>query len=427
MKLSKNMYSILLLTITSTILVACGGGSGGSSAPVSGGVDLITFTDFPLFVTAEEGTTVSFDLNASGDGAEELSYEWEIISNNDADITISGQGTDSISFIAPEVDNTSTIRVEVQISSSNIQLIGQDSFSTSVTVINLDPDNEYEVGMTTTLPEVDAIDLSSIMPSSTWLVRGYTKQHTIQEGVNTVISRVTRELFHVTNTFEENTLHLSFCGTQDSFDFNLSDTFDTFNTYDILDPSSVCESGNIDTKFYQENSNFRNELSCDGEVLSATDFIFISDEPRTDFGELEMTFDTYAPLETTSNVCGSIIVANVLQEATELQPATESSASSITLVSEYQNQDIQVLLVLDDSNFFGVYFLDDFFNEFGLVSTTIFSDELPTINGVLNNTSGRFTLSSSSPLGVQGSLTIETTDTNLDEENIEAEFSLSFE
>lgn len=421
MKFPKNFYSTLLLIITSSILVACGGGSGGSSPSVSGGVDLITFTDFPLFVSAEEGATVELSLNTSGEGAEDLSYDWEITANDDADIAISGQGTDSISFIAPEVDVTSTIRVEVQVSSSNIQLIGQDNFSTNVTILNLNPSptvNEYEVGMTTTLPEVDAIDFSNIMPSSTWLVRQYTKQNTTLEEVDTVISTVSRELFHVTNTSVENTLNLSFCGTPNSFEFDISDTSNFI---------FECESGNIDTKFYQENNDFRNELSCDGEVLSATDFIFISDEPRTDFGELEITFDTYASLELTNNVCGSTVVANISQEATASQAAIELNTSSVTLVSEYQNQDIEIVLALDDSNFFGIYFLDDSFNSFGLVSTTIFSDALPTISGILNDTAGSITLRSSSPLGVEGNLTIETTDTNLAEENIEAEFSLSFE
>ena len=414
----KNMYSILLLITTSTLLTACGGGSGDSSTSTSGGIDRITFTDFPLSVSAEEGATVSFDLNTSGDGAEDLSYDWEIITNDDADITISGQGTDSISFIAPEVDITSTIRVEVHVSSSNIELIGQDSFSTSVIIVNLNPVNEYEVGMTTTLPDVDTIDFSHIMPSSTWLVRQYTKQNTTIEGIDTAISTVSRELFHITNTSVENTLHLSFCGKQDTLGFDIS------NTSNFI---FECESGHIDTKFYQEGSDFRNELSCDGEVLSATDFIFMSDEPRTDFGELEITFDTYAPLETTTNVCGSIVVANISQEATESQAAIELNTSSITLMSEYQNQDIEIILALDDSAFFGIYFLDESFNSSGLVSTTIVSDALPTISGVLNNTAGRIMLSSSSPSGAQGSFDIDTTDTNLAGENIEANFSLFFE
>lgn len=418
MKFHKNLRSILLATITPTLLAACGGGSGGSSPPVSGGVDRITFTDFPLSVSAEEGATVSFDLNASGDGTENLFYDWEIISNSDTDILISGQGTDSISFIAPEVDRTSTVRVEVQVSSPNVQLIGQDSFNTNVTVINVSTASAYEAGMTTMLPEVDAIDLSHIMPASTWLVRQYTKQNTVIEGVDTVVSIVSRELFHITNTAIENTLDLSFCGKQDTLGFDISDASNFI---------FACESGNIDTKFYQENSDFRTELRCDDEVLSGTDFTFISDEPRTNFGELEITFDTYAPLETTNNVCGSTVIANISQEATESQAAVQLNTSSVTLLSEYQNQDIELVLAFDDSEFLGIYFLDDFFNPFGLVSAAIFSDALPTINGVLNTTSGRITQSSNSPLSAEGSLTIETTDTNLAEENIEAEFSLSFE
>ena len=414
MKRPKNFYSTLLLIITSSILVACGGGSGGSSGPVSGGVDLITFTSLPFFVSVGEGETVSFDLNASGDGAEDLSYDWEVTSD-DANIIISGQGTDSISFIAPEVDANGVIRVQVQVSSSNTQIIGQDNFSTNVTVINLNPlptTREHEVGMTTTLPEVDAIDFSSIMPSSTSLVRQYTKQKLTLEDIDTVISTVSREVFHVTNTSVENTLNLSFCGSQDTFDFDISDT----SNFTI-----ECESGNIDRKLYQENNDFRNELSCDGEILSATDFIFISEEPRTDFGDLEIMFDTYAALEITGNVCGSTVVANVSQEATEL------NTSSVTLVSEYQNQNIEIFLALDDSEFFGIYLLNEIFNSSGLVSATISSDALPTINNVLNNSSGSITLSSSSPSEIEGSFRIKTTDTNLAEENIEAEFSLSFE
>ena len=69
MKRPKNFYSTLLLIITSSILVACGGGSGGSSGPVSGGVDLITFTSLPFFLSVGEGEAVSFGLNARGAGA----------------------------------------------------------------------------------------------------------------------------------------------------------------------------------------------------------------------------------------------------------------------------------------------------------------------------------------------------------------------
>lgn len=420
MNLATTLNTTLLPVLTVFLLAACGGGSSGeSSSQGSGGIQLISFTDLPLSVSAEEGATVDLSLDASGDGSESLSYDWDVTLNNE-NLSFTGQGSDTISFVAPEVDQLSVVSVRVQVSSSSIDLVGQDSFRTSVNVSNLDLSpsvNEYEVGMTTTLPEVDAVDLLGINPSSTWLVRQYIKQNISVDDIDTTISTVSREIFHVTNSSVENTLNVSFCGIQDSFAIDVTD----------YDSRIVCESGNTDTKFYQEDKHFRNEFICDGEVLSATDFIFISDESRTDFGELEITFDTYASLETTNNVCGSTVVANVSQEATASQPAIELNSSSITLLSEYQNQSIELVLSLDDSNFSSFYLLDEIFNSLELVSVAITSDGLPTISGITNNYSGRISFFSSSATNLEGSFRIDTIDTNLSDEEIEADFSLSFE
>ena len=60
------------------------------------------------------------------------------------------------------------------------------------------------------------------------------------------------------------------------------------------------------------------------------------------------------------------------------------------------------------------------------MSLYLTSDEWPSLNGVINSTAGRLFLTGRSPTDITGDLDIQTTDVNLAEENIEAEFTLDF-
>ena len=263
--------------------------------------------------------------------------------------------------------------------------------------------------MTTDLPEVDAIDFSNVTSSSTWLVRGFSQETFDLEGIETIGSTVTREIFHVENVLFGNVLEASFCGSEERFTLDAS----------LVGQNSDCDSDDQDLRFYQNDEDFRAEFSCNGAVVNAVDFIFISDSPRTDFGQLEMTFDTYADLEPTS-VCGATILNNLAQENIEL------NVSSIRLVSEYQNQELELFIILDDADFSGIYNFDEFFNTPARNFVTVTSDALPTISGITNSTAGRLFLTGRSPTDITGDLDIQTTDVNLAEENIEAEFTLDF-
>ena len=391
-----------------SLISACGGGGGSDDEGVPSRSGSISIVEPPSSLRVNEGDVVTISLGATGDGAELLMYSWEVSQGND-DLMFTGGDTDTIRFVAPQVDRDTPVSVDVLISSEDVRLFGQSSFSSNVIVTDLDVVPEHEVGMTTDLPEVDAIDFSNVTSSSTWLVRGFSQETFDLEGIETIGSTVTREIFHVENVLFGNVLEASFCGSEERFTLDAS----------LVGQNSDCDSDDQDLRFYQNDEDFRAEFSCNGAVVNAVDFIFISDSPRTDFGQLEMTFDTYADLEPTS-VCGATILNNLAQENIEL------NVSSIRLVSEYQNQELELFIILDDADFSGIYNFDEFFNTPARNFVTVTSDALPTISGITNSTAGRLFLTGRSPTDITGDLDIQTTDVNLAEENIEAEFTLDF-
>ena len=402
--------SAFVLFASALFISACGGGGGdGSGDGINNGGEAldISIGGFPASINAVEGDVVTVSLNVTGPDAEFLTYDWEL-DFGDAEIAFTGDDTDTISFVAPEVEPFSIVQVSVEVSLDGFNIIGLDDFNTVVSVFDLDIAPSipaHEVGMRTGLPEVDAIDFSSVVSSSTWLLRRYEQQTLDIEGIETVRSTVSREIINIENIVSANVIDLAFCGVSGPVSTDLAALGEGFD----------CDEASQELNFYQDDEAFRAELSCAGQVVNAFDFIFVSDTSQADFGQLEITFDTFADLEPTS-ACGETVLSNLDQGN------TASDESSVRLVSEYQNQPIELVVGLEDSTFIGSFSLDSSPLNF----VTLTSDALPTISGITNNDSGLLVIVKGSPIEVDGSLDIQTTDVNLAEENIEIEFSLDF-
>ena len=105
------------LLVSLICISACSsGGSGEDSKPRDSSNRLKEITinglDYGLSKEFYEGETVTVSLNAQGDGASSLSYDWTV----EDGIDFRGQNTDTITFIAPQVTGYDSISVSVELS-----------------------------------------------------------------------------------------------------------------------------------------------------------------------------------------------------------------------------------------------------------------------------------------------------------------------
>ena len=99
-------WHFIILTTFLTLLSACGGGSTDED-PLE--IPKVTYQALPTSMSVNEGETVRLTLNLTGKGVEQLKFNWQV----SQDIPFTGQGTDTINFTAPNVDQLSTINVQV--------------------------------------------------------------------------------------------------------------------------------------------------------------------------------------------------------------------------------------------------------------------------------------------------------------------------
>lgn len=412
----KKIYEVLgrsALILFSLLIYACGGGGDGGGT--TGGTSQVSISSLPSIQTVNENESVTVSLNASGEGSNALSFDWTVRFQNQ-DISFSGQGNDSITFVAPDVDGTGVVSVNVSIDAGDTPLIGATRHFSSITVLDLDVIDIPSL-TDTDLPEVTDLDLSDIQSVSTWRVDAFQSGDVVIEGVDTHLEIVTHQISYLDRNINDEVTEQS-C---------LADELLSFDTF--LD--RTCTEGETSVNFYQQGDAFRQELRCDDVVVLAANYTKLSDGIRTDFGELSLDFATHNDLVLTEEVCGSVTVTNASFELVDELDGTltsiEFDTSLIALRTQYEGENLVVFLTLDETPNFGLFPFDSFFNSLDLNSITLFSDALPSLSGVEEGDSGSITIVSDSVTDIRGSLRVSITDISGVEEDLEGDFELRFE
>ncbi|TYK65045.1 hypothetical protein [Colwellia echini] len=160
---SLRMCLVPFFALSMSLLTACSGSD--SSTPIDTTTPTVTYTELPSFMAVDEGDTVTLSLNTSGDGAEDISFIWQV--SDDIDFT--GQGSDTITFTAPATDNFTSISVQVDVDSSVSKTFGFSRELTSVNVSSIENITENKgISPDINLPTVPALNFEAITEGSTW-------------------------------------------------------------------------------------------------------------------------------------------------------------------------------------------------------------------------------------------------------------------
>jgi hypothetical protein len=355
-------YSIIL-TILLTLLSACGGGS---SDEVVQKVAELTYQPLANTMKVNEGETVNLTLGLTGEGAKEVKFDWQV----EGDIPFSGQGSDSISFVAPEVDTIRSIRVEVKLADSNSRTIGFSSQSIFLTVQNIekitDPVNN---GEESDISVVTALNFNELNDGSTWFHETTQFTSTLKEdGTTTTIETQQLSLVHIeTVNVSTETVTLSECGLS--------------GTVDLVVPSyrEANDCGDLQSSLTigQSEGKFRLERMCGENLVAASTYTKKSDSRSSSNGELNIDFSTYDDLDKTSDVCGIVTTADVKSFDTDGTLSETANATVLRLFTEYQGNPFELQFQINrfpTAGFASLYtgFSSDNFAK-------IFTDVLPDI------------------------------------------------
>ncbi len=327
-------------------------------------------------------------------------------------VSISGQNTDTITFTAPNVSAPGQIYVSVNVTLDGGTLDGNESDSTTISIVDLDPPPAYNLGQSTSLTPADAIDLSEVMDNSTWRLNQFQYSQ-IDSGENTAHSKFSsHELVHLI-AVNDTTIEVTSCRSSIAVPLDLSN----------FAPGYTCNSGDRQVNYYQEPDQFRVELMCGEEVAIATSLTKLNNSQATSFGSLSLDFATFDDLSETTDVCGSVAINYLDNRANGAE--TEAVSSAIKLVSEYKNEALEVQLVLDGMPEMGTYTFGA--NGKSINAVKITNILLNDLSGQQEKDDGSISLLSDSPFDIDGWFAANITDSNSINEAVEGEFSLLME
>lgn len=411
-----------LLSIGAILLLSACGGSGGSGGSYggSGGIERISFTELGLSRTVNEGDRVTLSLNVQGDTDNQMTYEWSVTYRNHGDVEFEGQNTDTITFIAPETTGRGFINVSVEMDLEQGNLAGITSDSISIYVEDLDPPLPDAVVENTNLPEVDAIDLSQITAESTWRKLEYRDINETIENTEIVQNYKIQErgIVHLKNNAGEVTEFLCYRGSSAE-----SSVFDDVLTSLLDRAENECGTGKFAKNYSQSDSAFKIEATCDDEPVFVNSYTKLSDDLSKNYGSIEMSFDSYDDIETQNNVCGYIVETSITRPGLD----AEASLNYAFVGTEYQGVPLYIgTRFTSEIDFVNSVNLRPVFNPDGFNTFTIYSTALTTVNSRTEDENGRFSVNERSAV-IEGDFDVDITDSNGGTENLEGEFTLSFE
>ena len=414
--LSKKLYPTSL--ILSALLISACGGSGSESksdtdSKQQSSFDLSTISiePLPFVVEVMEGDTVQLTLNSSGNSSDILTYTWTL---GDPDISFTGQGSNSITFTAPDVEKSNTISVEVELGHLEAKLLGENTYRSSVVVF--DPSAKlasFEIGKHTYLPKVETLDLSGVLAGSTWQQYYYSTLQQLNAS-NNVIYNHKLTVNDVVYIKEKNDLTLKYetCATTSELSTDFSQNYDE---------SASCSEKTIN--YYQQGDSFRVESVCDGEVQQAHEFTKISDTTETNLASLSLNFTSHQNLQTDQG-CGYWNS----QGAESVDTGEMEYFTQIGIVTSYMNEELTFLLHSQEPIASSILFFDPFFND-GVKSNaiTISSPVLPEWANRHSDDDGKATIKKFSFNNLSGDFDTTITDANGNVEAISGSFTITNE
>ncbi|AOT09821.1 hypothetical protein [Pseudoalteromonas luteoviolacea] len=406
---------LVLTAAVALSLSACGGGSGGSNDPSPTVTSqTITYQALPTFVDVNEGQQVRLSLNTKGSGASDLKFDWQVSFDNQP-LTITGQGSDSISFTAPEVDGRRTVQVRVSLSEdSAANTFGfQDQFLT-VNVADLTPSEptitpDNELGS-----EVTEIDMTGVTAGSTWIEtqNTYTKEAQLDNTHIAVNSQLTRSLIVESVDQNNQTIKTDYCGFKDVTSVDLTSVF----------ASASCASDNRTRQFFQKEGSFSVVEKCDDTVIGQSTFKQKSAESITNFGNLTINFDNYPKLE--NSACGVVLSSEIESINQDNEVLATAEVTAFRLITEYEGNDFEVLFSFEGTT-------DDFLVSIGGIigaqnKAIIQSGSYAELNG--EDSRGMLTLDfGNTPLNFKGTFDLTIPRAMAVDEQLEGEFELVLE
>lgn len=363
-------WHFIILTTFLTLLSACGGGST-DEAPLE--IPKVTYHALPTSMSVNEGETVRLTLNLAGEGVDQLKFNWQV----SQDIPFTGQGTDTINFTAPNVDQLSTINVQVTLENSS-KVIGFSDQRTSVIVANIETLNENNGNMPQSgLPKVDNLNFDGLTSGSTWFNEQVSFTSTINSNGNTITGETRRlnlTYIEAINVSTE-TITLSECGLTDTYDININE----------FAADVQCETSSS-LNIIQNDNEFRLERMCGDKVVMASTYTKKSDNRSVSHGELNINFSSYENLANTTQVCGIVVTSEVKSYASNDILSETAKASILRLFTEYQGNPFELQFLLDKhpTNLFAFLttgFMTDNFAK-------IYSNVLPEISNLPESDSG---------------------------------------
>jgi len=371
----RKLLKVGYLAAMVSLLSACGGGGGESDGGKLPETQQITYQALSSVTQVNEGDTVTLSLNTTGNGSGDIKFNWDL----DEDITFTGQGTDTISFVAPEVERSGSINVKVDIDSSSGTVIGFVSQSVFVNVQNVEKIGDNQGGsQMSELPVVDVLDLTKLTDGSSWYQEQVSHVSTIHETGNPLtIDLSVRNLFYIeTVNSSKQSMTVSACGLESQEEFSIPNYGATLS----------CESGESQLRLSQNDNEFAIERLCGETVLQASKFKKISDDRVTSNGELTIDFSSYEDIEAGTKACGLTSTSEVKLFDQSGVILESSIASVLRVFTEYQGNPFELQFVLDKSPTFGFTSLGSPVNTNNIAK--VFSSVLPEINNVNENKIG---------------------------------------
>ena len=325
-------WHFIILTTFLTLLSACGGGSTDED-PLE--IPKVTYQALPTSMSVNEGETVRLTLNLTGKGVEQLKFNWQV----SQDIPFTGQGTDTINFTAPNVDQLSTINVQVTLENSS-KVIGFSDQRTSVIVANIETLNENNGNIPqSNLPKVDNLNFHGLTSGSTWFNEQVSFTSTINSSGNTITvetRRLNLTYIEAINLSSE-TITLSECGLTGSFDI------------DVVNYAAGIECETSSTLNISQNDNeFRLARMCGDKIVAASTYTKKSENKLTSNGELSLSFSSYENLPSTNQVCGIVATSEVKSYSPDNTLTEKAEASALRLFTEYQGNPFELQFLIDD-------------------------------------------------------------------------------
>ncbi|KZN37286.1 hypothetical protein N474_07145 [Pseudoalteromonas luteoviolacea CPMOR-2] len=405
---------LVLSTVVALSLSACGSGGSGDT-PSTPTVQNITYEALPNFLTVNEGEVVRLSLNTKGSGASELKFKWTVRYLNQ-DISFSGQGTDTISFIAPGVDSQGTVQVSVDLEAGQSkQTFGFQNQYASLNIKDLNTSVVPTIPAQELGEEVSQIDTSVLIAGSTWIETHQSNFRINQADNSYNMVDLTLIRSFVVNGAEQNlqTVSTDYCGFNDLQSIKLNES--------VLE--TECPTGVRTTQLFQQESRFSIVQKCDGDIVGLSTFKKKSSEQVSSFGSLNLSFQNYSDIQT-KEVCGVIATTHVKAYSASNQELTSTDSTAIRLLSQQEGSDFELRFAFNDTTNGLLVSLNRFFDENN--TAAILSAAYPELNA--SSESGMLTLDLQNTTShINGEFYFTVTKTTGSEEEVEGEFTLILE